>query len=109
MNASRELDATIAEKVMGWTLRGEHPIFGSPVYATGHSDTLLPKFSTDIAAAWTVVEQIKAEWIVTMEIDEHVTRVGFGKNYASTPIEFSQSAKTTPLAICLAALKAVGA
>lgn len=119
--AGRELDALVAEKVMqvsvckcpsegdlrisafgvdskGWfkgceRCRKEHP----------------RRYSEDIAAAWEVVEKLKGgfsldtdhgkpaswcvNWIVVGETPKHVVAHG----------------DTAPLAICLAALKAVGA
>lgn len=108
MKAGRELDALIAGKVMGWKHRGPHPLFGTEVWASDKGDNLLPHFSTDIAAAWTVVDKLREEWIVTAEIDSTQCVIGLGHNYASTPEELRASAATAPHAICLAALKAVG-
>lgn len=108
----RELDALVAEKVMGWTSRGPHPIFGTPVYATGMEDTLLPRFSTDLAAAWIVAEK------------RAITVTPIGNKWGAAWCNFSQSGETTAVgmtngrdwvvcdsaarAICLAALQAVG-
>jgi hypothetical protein len=51
LKADRATDALIAERVMGWKPRGPHPIFGTPVYATGVGDGLLPHFSTEVYEA----------------------------------------------------------
>lgn len=105
---NREIDELIAEKVMEWAVRGPHPLFAGMVYATGQNDTMAPHFSTDISPAWMVLDRLKDEWIVTMEIDSHGTSIGLGKNYASTPIELRAHADTAPMAISLIALEAVG-
>lgn len=68
MEAGREMDRLIAEKVMGyeWEHDGDYSLMrlpgtnwcameinrGEPYYG------MLPEFSTDIAAAWTVVERL---------------------------------------------------
>ena len=99
MNAGRELDALVAEKVMGWTnvrfichglsLRGE---------VDGEPSEKVPFYSVDIDAAWDVVEKIGTSFTL-----ERYNRwyVEFGDRY-------SAAADTAPHAICLAALKAVG-
>jgi hypothetical protein len=121
--AGRELDALVAEKVMGWRCRGLHPIHECPVFATGRADTLAPHFSTDIAAAWQVVEKMGADgWNVSL----YVHRGEHGGCGCSITCPYGPCEKhgnavetwhgvedvrgaTVPLAICLAALKAVGA
>ena len=110
MKAGRELDALIAEKVMGWTsLKG----FESAIWDCGNSpirtkESWLP--STQIADAWLVVEKIAKEAYVDIGVDKHGAQVQIdvfkgGKwNLASTE---STRAASAPLAICLAALKAI--
>ena len=60
--ASRQTDALIAEKVFGWEIEwigGEPNRHWRPDDGrTGRWNDLLPKYSTDIAAAWQIVEQI---------------------------------------------------
>ena len=66
MNPGRELDALVAEKVMGWTYSqsamvwypsGLHPMAN----VFGHT---IPNYSTSIEAAWQVVEKITSDhWI----------------------------------------------
>lgn len=74
----------------------------------------VPAYSTDIAAAWEVVEKVKRhEWDdLFMRWDEGdkawwVGRVGCGDN-GGDEFNHEVDAPTLPLAICLAALKAVG-
>lgn len=94
--STREIDALVADHVMG---------LSGPWGATFLGGKPLPHYSTDIAAAWEVVEKvgdIKLEgyrcvdgcfrWCVTtFDLDDIEIR-----------------ADTAPMAICLAALKAKG-
>lgn len=128
MKPGRNLDALVAEKVMGWAImRGDitrfHPSeVGRPIlflddigeprlYRTRESSPTAWSPSTDIAAAWEVVDRIgrnpggfpfllemtySGGWICDMptrDIRGHITA----------------DADTAPYAICLASLKAVGA
>jgi hypothetical protein len=107
MNPGRELDSLIAEKVMGEKfvpydlMLTSYP--GNTVYAT-------PPYSTDLAAAWEVMEKLglaigKNE--IYPELGAYVCLESmsegeswlFNSNYATY-------ADTAPHAICLAALKA---
>lgn len=109
LQAGRELDALIAEKVMHWTLKGAHPIFGSPVYATGKTDTLVPFFSADIGAAW----DLKDFLLRNHRCSYFEIRTAGGSYYtaqfSATDLEerISEDGDTAPLAICRMALKTV--
>ena len=113
MKAGRELDALVAEKVMGMKLDAaagwNHPslVQGTPL------KIIPPKYSTDIAAAWQVVQNLRERgWYFDIgdkpsDYEDmasprvwsaFVDRVIFGAD-ADTPME----------AICLVALKSVGA
>ena len=88
---NRELDARIAEEVMG------HINFYGGEY-------IGPHYSTQIADAWLVVEKLGGVVGIDRfpkydDPDEWYWDVGFNKGTAQ--------ADTAPLAICLAALKAV--
>lgn len=136
---NREIDALVAEKVMGWkrmTYAEAHP--ETPAYKdrkefTGHWhsnewDELLHEFknvayaedcddhycpeeawspSTDISAAWEVVEKMRnRDSVFTLwdDLDDEYYYCAF-----NTPkYHFEVGAETMPKAICLAALKAVG-
>jgi hypothetical protein len=119
----RELDALVAEKVMGLTAGGvvkrtfRDPVTGVPTYATTHNST--PQYSTDIAAAWKIVEKLSGEYYDGIEFTliqdksanyKHVWWAGFGRELH--PIELGPSkwrrGDTAPYAICLAALQSVG-
>src|SRR5690606_5237881 len=61
--SGRELDAAVAERVLGWK-RGDLRCGDMPWYPPGTGRYLgggrmdLPEFSTDISAAWEVVEHL---------------------------------------------------
>jgi len=118
MNAGRELDALIAEKVMGWHNNEANPsqpgMWGINDYREDGTPVLMPDFpaySEDIAAAWEVVEKIKRNgfklqfdydtWIAYWSHEDFLC----GSEEALEPFG---RADTAPHAICLAALKAVG-
>lgn len=116
MDAGRELDALVAEKVMGLEVKPYEKLKGSdiPEYfgtlwvpsadqnrGTPYQQWLpLPHYSTSIAAAWEVVEKLKDD---DFHLEEHGThwKAGFGPRW--------RGAETAPHAICLAALEAIGA
>jgi hypothetical protein len=103
--AGRELDALVAERVMGWVQEEPqpHPVNSFAIYFGGP-----PPYSTDIAAAWQVVERMREqEYSIALDSDtwlKHPYAVHFiGGNSGCV----SCTADTAPLAICRAALKAV--
>ena len=129
---SRALDAEIAEKVMGEpkptgnvpdgvlagvttsSSDGGNWIGTTTGYTAGDEPVWLPKpYSEDIAAAWEVVEKLKADHIEPLiEWDEedqewyvHLSRYNT-ETECSEPI-CNAHAPTAPHAICLAALKAL--
>ena len=122
MVAGRELDALVAEKVMGWerivmkdkpgAVSWPHPPKGFDVNHNRWS--IIPHYSTDIAAAWEVVEKLapEFEWILENDVKDGgwsaIIYKWEGTSVVSSPIGRSD-ADTAPHAICLAALAAVGA
>ena len=128
--AGRELDAEIAEKVMGLEFRPWR--YGVPEgwWSVGstvayESNTLhaimpegyesdLPMYSWDIADAWLVVEKMR-----TMQIEPELRSIGLNTLWRCTlrcysdhergvtSGFFEEEAETAPLAICLAALQTV--
>ena len=126
MLSDRELDALVAEKVMGCK-----PMLGAggAYHRCGCSDVespeghdavvrqgaigifgaaiRLPYYSTDIAAAWLVVEKMRERGI-TFRCGSYVKDecfAEFGGQHLSAPAKGGDF----PKAICLAALKALGA
>jgi hypothetical protein len=131
--AGAELDAMVAEKVMGWVRTpnqyGDYWHDGNHLYVGGGSHNPLPHYSTDIAAAWQVVQHLRKRLMQTPgaeEVDFNVGEEGDPRRPYCTAFihvrgatipggwgqahEFGNwdaSADTAPLAICRAALAAV--
>lgn len=106
MPAGREIDALIAERVMGWT-RSHRGARGTQFYDVPgwgvRSEGAIPDFSTKIAAAWLVVEKMT-------ERDDGdcglITTVrGWSCEFGAASMKYA-NAETAPLAICRAALLA---
>jgi hypothetical protein len=122
LQAGPELDALVAEKVMGWSkpivveVDGRPVFFGDPRQeADGLSVSTtyrmrieglapLPHFSADIAAAWEVARKMKIA--VSPVLDERPEVVAWRAQVDDAWGYFE--APDAPLAICRAALKAVG-
>ena len=119
MPAGREMDALIAEKIMGYTL-SELSLPAYPKYKLFDIESgefsgyvkEVPHYSTDIAASWEVTEKItdQKHWAFKL-------RRLPGKDYMACFIRLtktgrddfeSKPSKTAPFAICRAALKAMG-
>ena len=118
--AGRDLDARVAVEVMGWTLADRRAMGwgdGPPVWITGESSddpNSSPTWqdfrpSTDIAAAWEVVENLAdAGWLV--EVSGKACHPGqWCAHVISVDGEHLHDAvaDTAPLAICLASLSAL--
>ena len=114
MKAGRELDARIAIEVIGFNKRVVSKIDGLP-YAE------VPHYSTRIQDAWLVAEKmvsLEPVWVgdshrwFTIDapyVDCDVWYAGFrySIDYEGEGWDIEAKADTAPLAICLAALKAV--
>ena len=124
MKAGRELDALIAEKVMGWAATHEDELYiwfndgvpGPPKRFCSDIDYYRenPFFwspSTQIADAWLVVEKLRemGAWISLGAKDGAFNWDfrGIIREEQDDERRFIAHAATAPLAICLAALKAV--
>ena len=123
MTPGRELDALVAERVMGWKIAEHYPYGGSHGGIPNANGTLrgvyirsVPFYSTDIAAAWGVVEHIFSEGLGGVAVDRYnvemihpdygvwVCCIVMRKDLQPS---ISINGDTAPHAICLAALKAV--
>lgn len=123
MPAGRELDALVAEKVFNYAIRKEwvhsadepdriwYRPPGSDLFAAD-----LPRYSTDIAVAWRVVEKIKAIPRPQVTYKGAYVRVAVTESASGAACDVQlwgktcqAKAPTAPHAICLAALKVVGA
>jgi hypothetical protein len=119
---SSKLDRLVAERVMGYTFDPKEPI--------GELDKPTPRplwlgppkpYSSDISAAWEVVEKMRA---IASEVEIHIHGHtsnfrqdhfvyihGFNEDYWKDGLldrDGDACGKSLPLAICLAALRAVG-
>jgi hypothetical protein len=113
-----ELDALVATHVLGWTevapfkqvhahdpiLQGVRPgVIASPY--TGYKPRVpVPNYSRDIAAAWEVLEKVRGPG-VEVRLFSGGWKAGWTCEVGSLA---STTRETAPLAICLAALEAVG-
>jgi hypothetical protein len=122
MESGRELDAIIAEKLMGWTEFS--PIDATIDYGVGVNGyrrnyakdecgrcTWFPFYSTDISAAWEVVEKMRVDHIYNMadfgrnmhKEKQHYVRF-HPLNSGNTADDWLPRFYTLPEAICKAAL-----
>ena len=128
MEAGREMDALVAEKVMG-LVPCQHPChdIGNPRYQSGpcHARPDSPQlggetapYSTCISAAWEVVEKINGRYSLSIYHAVAVSSVMTGWTIGLAESVYPPGrkdeavwgrAETLPLAICRAALKAVRA
>ena len=93
--AGRCLDAWVSQHIRG------HPVWtNSREMADSYGFYHLPYYSTDIAAAWDVVGRMGSMWM-----DATVPGIGIDVEFETGR---KGTASTAPLAICRAALKAVG-
>jgi hypothetical protein len=126
MNPGRELDALIAEKVMGlevsFTIYPPEGADGYEIQKIGGDCfdgctklhwSSMPEYSTDIAAAWEVVEKVRTKkisvslvtcWDDSKDMMQWVCKIEWG---GTDRFEFALQ-DTAPHAICLAALKTMG-
>lgn len=108
MEAGPELNALVAEKVMGLKNVGmRNHVQGEDLFGEDQDgDTVwVPAYSTDIAAAWLVVDKMRQNGRVYLQgrLNSWTFRC------SPDGIElFEADAPTAPLAICRAALAAVG-
>lgn len=114
MKAGRELDALIAEKVMGvsritWHPEGMYTGAGRPFDVSGKKPgqfpTVIDHYSTDLADAWLVVKQVLT-W-KHGHVDLSIEAEGVCCTISSYERDGQATAPSVPLAICLAALNAM--
>jgi len=129
--AGRELDALVAEKIMGFCVGdGQEVSFAKDgwICKCHNKFTVYPSnvkdYSISISAAWEVVEKVRTNWDreygddapkqmkpywQIVDCNEHGWRVDIiiGSDDGDA-LMVQEADDTAPLAICLAALKAVG-
>lgn len=104
MKPGRELDALIAEKVLGEDQKDFLESYGCPTCGYDGLYYHPKQYSNDIAAAWEVLEKhIERNWFFEISGNEDGTvQVILGRPPGTA------TSKSISHAICLAALKAVG-
>jgi len=128
IETDRELDAEIAEKVMGWKhWRGRAGVFFlSPAVIESNSrardyiregiftevesgnEENAPHFSSEIAAAMQVVEKMQGEGFVVLMRNVNKWYVEFSPKTLNSDQHFGRTQHASlPMAICLAAREAV--
>lgn len=122
MSQKRELDALVAEKLMGHTVEwigGDPFLTGLVMYSEergGRFSTRAPHYSTDITAAWEVVEKMRNHPSPRFQ-NLQLVAYCYNRTYATFDTEAfndydaatwteANGENSTALAICLAALKA---
>lgn len=116
---SRELDAEVAERIFGYTLDWEFSDLMPDAAPCVHELRdeydewgVLPNYSTDIAAAWQVIDYLRERniWLYSLEQRwSNLTRAIFEWQDPEHGSRHALALEDTPmLAICAAALKAVG-
>jgi len=114
---ARHLDGLVAEQVMGWHKPtrpyqpwDKRPDLPGVMLCRQHE---LPRFCTDITAAWQVVEKLRERFSVDISVESSVVkvRVFAGDRYDLLPgavrdVAVAEAA-SAPVAICVAALQAV--
>ena len=120
----RKLDAEVAEKVMGWTREVQDGGVEGFRDAAGKFHVVGPGFesfhnfwspSTDLAAAWSVIDAMRANGY-SVDIDDFTARtpnvwtVRFFKGDFADPDEYGSAEAEAPTfteAVCLAALRSM--
>lgn len=103
----RKIDALVAEKVMGWDTQEFKNIRTVIAYVEGDEITISEDFcpTEDIQDAWKVVEKLKDKYTFSIYQVKEKYSVSFESLYRAT---HSGNHEDVSMAICLAALKAVG-
>jgi len=100
----RKINALVAEHVL--EIPVEDHGFSRFTVKVGSSKLAVPPYSTDIAAAWDVVEKLKGDEGVALNSGDFPD---YGEGWhCMFDYPHSAYADTAPLAICLAALKSRG-
>ena len=102
---NRELDALVAEKVMGWRRREGRWLVPDRVYSRRNC----PRYSTSIAAAWQVVERFEERVAIEGPVTtSDIWRCSIWTSWDENRESSVADTTSAPRAICLAALRAVG-
>jgi hypothetical protein len=101
MEAGREMDALVAEKVMGYERVPD-------IKPYGFGDAWLQHYSTDIAAAWQVVGKLENNdfWWEASNVVPNSDPIVYEWKFVTVGRQGEACEFTAPLAICRAALLA---
>lgn len=102
---SRELDAEVAEKVFGHVIVADG--LGYVGIKNDYSSDYCPHYSTDISAAWEVVEKFPDHEIGVYRHKKSNGKTEWGCLFKLEGDEFAAWADTAQMAICKVALEAV--
>jgi hypothetical protein len=121
LSAGRELDALVAEKVMGWlsvrkqsiaNAMGQHVMddFVGLSTSTSTIPQLVPRYSTMIQEAWKVADELRgrSQFVAVISglgpqgVQPWICKINRDGGF------IEERADTAALAICLAALKSIG-
>jgi hypothetical protein len=111
MAAGRDLDALVAEKVMGHEVHRDVRWREPAILGPGQriANTPMPRYSTDIAAAWAVIQKLmETHFMYSLNASHESGHWCVFYPASGSPVE-GEYADTAPLAICRAALAAVEA
>lgn len=120
MNAGFELDKLIAE-IMGWSelsivvttglptqLQGVAPGTIASPYTGYKPKFVVPEYSTDIKAAWEVLEKMRGYGVISLIRKDSELHNEWEVIFNNDDSYGKSEATDAPLAICLAALNAIG-
>ena len=117
VGGGRELDARVAKDVFGATEDGVPDGWPRVTDDDGCSWPALPPFSAKISAAWRIVEKMaESGWHLSLEVlaadahdcdDVSVATFWRGQHFDTASDSATEHADAAPLAICLAALRAL--
>lgn len=102
MTAGRDLDAQIAKAIFNAQFVAYDQVLSGYPFLSVHGT---PPYSTDITAAWLVVQAMKVKGFTCTIIDGIVSGTSNATFYGGSG-SFTANTDTTPAVICLAALKA---
>lgn len=105
----REIDALLAEKVMGWTRSGGWPEWQLPIgsWRNGsNTATEPPHYSTSIEAVLGALEERAHSYSIEKEGGNYC--VDLWMRRGSDLVQFSGEGATLPIAACAALLASVG-
>ena len=109
-----ELDTLVAENVMGWEDQGDGKYYWVPEGYIGVCEgspfmcqkVNVPKFSTDISAAWEVLKRLHTLGL-SSSISNKFNLESLCTIWTGNEILCEAKAETAPTAICIAAIRAM--